>query len=921
MAAPLVFASLGLTAAAIYAALALGMVITYKGTGVVNFAAGAMAAWGTYVFDELHRDGRLILPIPFHLVIPVSIDTGAASTAVAMLAGLASAAVLGLIVHLLVFRPLRAAPPLAKIVASVGVMVTVDALVLMRFGTDARIVAPLLPQDRLTVAGATINAAQLWLGAAALALGGLVWAFFRFTRPGLALRAGAEDERAVALAGYAPGTLAAGAWMSATVVATLLCILAVPTLGLSPQVLTLLVVPALACALIGRFDAVGPTLAGALVLGVLQSELRYLITQSWWPDWAVNGLGDAVPFVVLIVVLFVVGRRLPERGAVRSGRLPAVAVPSGNPIGLVVLAVAGAAAILLTTGGYRYGVITSMIVAIAALSFVVVTGLIGQTSLAQAAIAGTAGFTLSKLAADHGVPFPVSPIAAVLVATALGTLVGVPALRIRGAQLAVVTLAGAVALQKFVFENPSFTAAQGNPIPDAHLMGVDLAISRGHDVARVAFALFVLAVLVAACALVGMLMRSATGRRFMAVRENERAAAAAGIDVARSKLMAFAIASALAGTAGCLLGYSRQQLSADSFTVFVSLSWLAFAYLGGITSIGGALIAGTFAPLGITYVLLDRWLDLGTSYTLISGLALIATAVFNPEGIAGAARALIARRQARGIPASAPSHPPAPSATPRPRPARDGGAVVLAADDLSVAYGGVRAVDGVSLRLHRGEVVGLIGPNGAGKTSVIDALTGFAAASGAITLMGTELHQLAPHERARRGLRRTWQSVEAFGDLTVRENLEVATARDHAPAGAAIERALTAFELAADAGRRPGALSLGHQKLLGVARALAAAPPVLLLDEPAAGLDTIESTAFGRRLRAIADDGVATLLVDHDMGLVLGVCDYVYVLDFGSVIAEGTPEAIRRDGRVIAAYLGGPPEPAAASGAVMETLA
>ncbi len=226
---------------------------------------------------------------------------------------------------------------------------------------------------------------------------------------------------------------------------------------------------------------------------------------------------------------------------------------------------------------------------------------------------------------------------------------------------------------------------------------------------------------------------------------------------------------------------------------------------------------------------------------------------------------------------------------------------LLEVRDLSVRFGGVRAVDGVDLDVDAGALVGLIGPNGAGKTTLIDALTGFVPARGEVRFDGRDLSGLAPHRRARAGLVRTWQSLELFDDLTVEENLSVAA--DDADA---VAEALAVVDLAEVAGRLPTELSQGQRKLVGVARALAAGPSLICLDEPAAGLDSTESVALGERLRAIVDGGTAILLVDHDMGLVLSVSDHVAVLEFGQVIAEGSPAEVRADERVVAAYLGAP---------------
>ncbi|HVP03414.1 MAG TPA: ABC transporter ATP-binding protein [Solirubrobacteraceae bacterium] len=241
---------------------------------------------------------------------------------------------------------------------------------------------------------------------------------------------------------------------------------------------------------------------------------------------------------------------------------------------------------------------------------------------------------------------------------------------------------------------------------------------------------------------------------------------------------------------------------------------------------------------------------------------------------------------------------------------------------LNVAYGGVRAVRDVDLAIPERRIVGLIGPNGAGKTSTIDALTGYyAPSSGSVTFDGRDITRMRAYQRARAGLSRTFQSVELFDDLTIRENLLVASQRmgvlralrdlilpftSHPSDD--IDWALGLCGLHDVADRRPTQLSHGRRKLVGVARALASRPKLVLLDEPAAGLDTDESLELGLHLRLLPEQGVTVLLVDHDMGLVLSVCDDVYVLDFGELIAHGTPAEIRANQAVIGAYLGGQEE-------------
>ena len=246
---------------------------------------------------------------------------------------------------------------------------------------------------------------------------------------------------------------------------------------------------------------------------------------------------------------------------------------------------------------------------------------------------------------------------------------------------------------------------------------------------------------------------------------------------------------------------------------------------------------------------------------------------------------------------------------------------LLSVAGLTVSHGGHRIVDSLSLDVNPGELVGLIGANGAGKTTVFDAICGFVDHGGSVRFDGAEIGGWPPHRRARAGIGRTWQDVELFDDLTVEQNCRVAarpgglrqTATDlfglhrHHGDDEAVATALAAVGLADEANVRPSALSLGHRKLAGVARALAGAPKLLLLDEPAAGLDQSESLEFGRALRRLivgGDGSLSGLLIDHDTQLIFDVCDRVYVLDFGVLVAEGTVDEIRRDPRVIAAYLG-----------------
>ena len=581
-----------------------------------------------YVFSSLRTSGELWLPV---WKTGFQISDGLALVP-ALAIALAMAALLGLAMHFLVFRPMRYAPTLAKVVASIGILVVLQAIVVLQFGTGQVPVASVLPSKPLTVFGVVIGRDRLYLAGIVILAAATLWFLYRYTRFGLATRAAAENEKGAVLLGYSPDALAAVNWVMASVLAGLFGILVGPITALNPSTYSLLIVPALAGALIGRFTSFGITTAAAIVLGMLQTEILHI--QAIWTWVPKVGTVQALPFVIIIIAMIVIGGRLPGRGSIVEGRLPA-ALRSVHPFRLGVPAFVVAVVLaLVLKGAYLGAFITSLIGAIVCLSLVVLTGYVGQISLAQMTFAGIAGFGVSRFAHNMHIPFPISPILAVAVAVAAGLLAGLPALRIRGVSLAVVTIGLAVAVSEFVFKNPNYTGGfNGAPVPEPHIFGYGLGTGGDHR-----FAIFTLIVLTLSCALVCNLRRSGTGLRMLAVRANERAAAAAGVSVASTKLMAFGISAGLAGLSGVMLGYSQTTLSFESFDVLVSLSFFAIAYLGGIATVSGAIVGGMLTSSGIIFYFLDRQFEFGQYVLLISGLGLVLTAVLNPEGIAGGVR-------------------------------------------------------------------------------------------------------------------------------------------------------------------------------------------------------------------------------------------------------------------------------------------
>ncbi|NKY43708.1 ABC transporter permease subunit [Nocardia cerradoensis] len=888
---------LGLGNGAVYAAIGLALVMTFKSSGVVNFATGTVALYTAYTYALL-RKGELLVPIPG---LPKSVHLGGPlGVAPAMAISLVFAAVLGVLCYALVFRPMRTASVVAKAVASIGLMIVIQALIAQRVGTGLVSVQPIFALDTFRIGDRTVPTDRIWLAVSIIGIAIVATVVFRFTRFGVATEAAAESEKGAYLTGLSPDRIAFSNWALSSVVAGLGGILIAPLVALNPVAYSMFIVPALAATLVGNFSSIWLTVAAGIVIGALQAEATNLQgLYSWMPK---SGTAEAISLLLILGFLVVKGRPLPDRGSVVRKALGRAPRPDHIAIPVVLSLVVAVVALTATSGSYRAAVVSSIIFGVLALSQVVVTGYAGQISLAQLTLAGVSAYALSVLNQHVGIPFPFAPILSALFATVVGVVVGLPALRVRGLPLTVVTLALAVFVEAFWFRNSDLNGGvAGAPIDNPRLFGIDLGIGAGHAYPRIAFGVLCLAVLTVVGLGVAWLRRSSLGTDMLAVRANERSAAAAGIDVSRTKLITFAIGAFIAGLSGALLGYQQTLATPEPFAVFAGIGLFAIMYVAGVTSITGAILAGLMAPGGVVYLLVDRFLHIGDYYAVLSGILLIITVMTNPDGIASRLPRVswpaLRRRD----------HTPSDEvAVAEPAPPRAAGVPLLSVDGVSVSYGAVAALSDVTFEVFPGEIVGLIGPNGAGKTTLIDAVTGFASASGAVTLDGTAIADAPPHVRARSGLGRSFQDVELYDDLTVAENVRVGAARSQStvPVAQLVSRTLAVLGLGDMADVAAASLSQGQRQLVSVARVLAAAPAVALLDEPAAGLDNNESRWLGEKLRSVRDSGTAILLVDHDMELVLTICDRVIVLDLGKVIASGPPESIRTNTEVLRAYLG-----------------
>ncbi|MFE5299276.1 ATP-binding cassette domain-containing protein [Streptomyces sp. NPDC056632] len=919
----------GLAIGSAAALTGIGLIVTYRATGVLNLAHGAIAMICAYVLRQSVVEWGWPLPLG------------------ALVTLLVVAPAIGLVLDRAVFRPLAlaGAGPAQTLVASIGVFVLLVGTAALIWGGDARADVPVL-----------LGGDDPWVQlGAVVALACLVGAVTRWTRFGRELRAVVDNRPLAVLSGIPADRVSAAGWAFGSFTAGLTGVLIAPYVRLDPYGMPLLVVEVIAVAVLARMRSLPVAIGAALTLGVAQAQLTRLHPEGWAGD-VVQAAGANLFVLALLVGALV----LPGLGTDDTLPPPSAAprVPASLWLvtGVLFLLPLGFAGEDLTTA------VQIPALAVILLSLVVVSGRGGQIALGQAAYAGL-GALFTALLAAAGLPELTALLLAVACVAPLGLLTGWPAIRRHGLALALATLAVGVAVSRFVFAQPYATA------------GVTLSRPAGFDPDRRYYVLE-LVVLTGCLLLVAALRRGRTGRALAALRDHERGAEAAGVRVAGLKLLVFVLGAALAALGGGLLGMGVRAFDPDAFDPVRGLLWFAAVLtLGADTLLTPAaaaallvaLDAGTHAGvavalIGLLAALTGRVPPLltallartrpspapgphhrpsrakhpgppgggthpdpgpaeGGTHPSSPGAAVIAappdggredalppgsaarTGASGPTegrarpdgtGATGGARPLTGepapppaagpgRTGGRAGPDGGRAQPRRPATAPRP--------AALTAHRLTLTYpGGLTALDRVDLELRAGAVTAVVGPNGAGKSTLFDCLAGtLRPTTGRVTLGGVDITARPAHARHRLGIARTFQQLAVFPSLTVEENVRVG-ARDAAVEP--VEQALRLFGLAGPQRHRAAAgLPTGTLRRVELARALASAPHTLLLDEPAAGLDTDETAALARILAALAADGLTVLVVEHDPDLVADIAHTVHTMEGGRIVSRTVTEA------------------------------
>jgi ABC-type branched-subunit amino acid transport system ATPase component/branched-subunit amino acid ABC-type transport system permease component len=890
------FIVIGVVTGAVYGLASTGLVLTYRTSGVFNFAQGSIAAAAAYVFYWLNIDEHQSWWLSF--IISVLILGPAA----------------GLLLEQIGRRLARQRVEM-QIVGTVGLILVVQGLTTIKFGQDSLFLPQYLPHgsDTVKILGVNVSYAQITIIVLSLIAVAVLYWLLRFSATGVAMRAVVDDSQLVDVHGRNANRIRRRAWIIGTTFAALSGVLIAPTLGIQATTLTYLVVQAFGAAAIGAFVNIPLTYAGALVIGIASSiSTKYVLNVSW-----LAGLPSALPFILLFAALLATPKRKLVR-PVRDVQRKALdwKAPPAVRIGIAVPIVVGIALIPLLAGNQLSFFTIALTEGMLLLSLGLLVRMSGMVSLCHATFAAIGAVAFSQFSTQLHLPWLIAALLGALVVVPVAALLAIPAIRLSGVFLALATFGFGLAVESLLYARSFMftTLNSGRAMPRP-------SIGSGDD----GYYYIVLAFLILTALLIEVIGRARIGRLLRGLSESSLSVTTMGLNASVTRVVVFCISGFVAGLAGILYGCAVHVASSSdsNYSTFYSLVLLAILAIAPWREPWYALlgIIGAVIPAYWTNANAPNWLN------VLFGLSAIQVAMAGGTvSLPAWARAAIERIQPRqgretGQPAPRTRTVPAgQAAVPRVPKASMGAG--LRVEGLKVRYGGHLALDGVSLAADTGAITALIGPNGAGKTTLFNACSGLLRPTkGRILFDGDDITRTSASARGRYGLGRTFQVMQLGDSLSVLENVVIG--REAAQAGSNALRQIAALggqrKLAYDAAwqalescgiadlaqQQAGALSTGERRLVELARCLAGTFNVLLLDEPASGLSQQETERFSRTLAdVVRQRGIGVLLVEHDVSLVMTASSYVYVLNFGELIFEGTPAEVRASPAVRAAYLG-----------------